>query len=158
MANQTWRGESRLLNWAAGLRRASAESNHRRVAFRSAEPIHRLLHQGRPRLNAASDLCGQFVETLGPKYAGRALVRYRKHRRHGEMEARLKGDGLIYDSKAAIELLELAAHERKATVYREIGCVIVVGAEELSEGSFNERRLACAGTFGRCGQPRGHFF
>jgi hypothetical protein len=73
------------------------------------------------------------------------------------MEARLKGDGLIYDSKAAIELLELAAHERKAMVYREIGCVIV-GAEELSEGSFNERRLACAGTFGCFGQPRGHFF
>jgi hypothetical protein len=157
MSNQTWRGESRLLNWAAGLRRASAESNHRRVAFRSAEPIHRLLHQGRPRLNAASDLCGQFVETLGPKHAGSPLVRCRKHRCHGEMEARLKGDGLIYDSKAAIELLQLAAHERKATVYREIVGGIVC-TEKLSEGSFNERRLACAGMFGRCGQPRGHFF
>jgi hypothetical protein len=73
------------------------------------------------------------------------------------MEACLKGDGLIYDSKAAIELLELAAHERKATVYREIVGGIVC-TEKLSEGSFNERRLACAGTFGRCGQPRGHFF
>jgi hypothetical protein len=139
------------------LRRASAESSRRNVAFRSAEPIHRLLHQGRPRLNAAPDLCGQFVETLGPKYAGRALVRYRKHRRHGEMEARLKGDGLIYDSKTAIELFELTAHKGKATVYRQIGCVIV-GTEELSEGGLNECRFACAGTFGRCCQPCGHLF
>jgi len=139
------------------LRRASAESSRRNVAFRSAEPIHRLLHQGRPRLNAAPDLCGQFVETLGPKYAGRALVRCRKHRRHGEMEARLKGDGLIYDSKTAIELFDLPAHKGKATAYRDIVGVII-GAEELSEGSLNERRLACAGTFGRCRQPRSHVF
>ena len=145
------------MNRGACLRRASAESNRRSVAFRSAEPIHRLLHQRRSQLNAASDLCGQFVETLGPKHAGSALVRCRKHRCHGEMEARLKGDGLIYDSKTAIELFELAAHKGKATVYREIVGVIV-GAEELSEGSLNERRLACAGTFGRCGQPRGHLF
>jgi hypothetical protein len=73
------------------------------------------------------------------------------------MEARLKGDGLIYDSKTAIELFELAAHKGKATVYREIGCVIV-GTEKLSEGSFNERRLACARAFGCCCQPRGHLF
>ena len=125
--------------------------------FVSIEPIHRLLHQRRSQLNAALDLCGQFVETLGPKHAGSALVRCRKHRCHGEMEARLKGDGLIYDSKAAIELLELAAHKGKPAVYREIVGVIV-GAEELSEGSLNERRLACAGTFGRCCQPCGHLF
>ena len=73
------------------------------------------------------------------------------------MEARLKGDGLIYDSKTAIELFELTAHKGKATVYREIVGVIV-GAEKLSEGSLNERRLACAGTFGRRCQPRGHLF
>jgi hypothetical protein len=73
------------------------------------------------------------------------------------VEARLKGDGLIYDSKAAIDLFELAAHEGKPALYRHVAGVIV-GAEELSEGSLNECRLACAGTFGRCGQPRGHFF
>jgi hypothetical protein len=73
------------------------------------------------------------------------------------MKARLKGDGLIYDSKTAIEFFELAAHERKATVYREIVGVIV-GTEELSEGGLNERRLACAGTFGRCCQPCGRLF
>ena len=73
------------------------------------------------------------------------------------MEARLKGDGLIYDSKTAIELFELAAHKGKATVYRDVVGVIV-GAEELSEGGLNERRFACAGTFGRCRQPRGHLF
>jgi hypothetical protein len=144
------------LNWAASLRRASAESNRRSVAFRRAEPIHRLLHQRRSQLNAAFDLCGQFVETLGPKYAGSSLVRYSKHRCHGEMEARLEGDGLIYDSKTAIELFELTAHKRKATVCREI-VGVVVGTEELSEGSLDERRLACAGTFGCC-QPRGHLF
>ena len=107
------------MNWAAGLRRASAESNHRRVAFRSAEPIHRLLHQGRPRLNTASDLSGQFVETLGPKHAGSPLVRRRKHRCHGEMEARLKGDGLIYDSKAAIELFEVTRSAGQGVRVRE---------------------------------------
>jgi hypothetical protein len=145
------------LNWGASLRRRSTESNHRSVAFRRAEPIYRLLHERRSQLNAAPDLCSKFVETLGPKHAGSALVRGRKHRCHGEMKARLKGDGLIYDSKTAIEFFELAAHYGKATVYREIVGVIV-GAEELSEGSLNERPLACAGTFGRCCQPRSHLF
>jgi hypothetical protein len=73
------------------------------------------------------------------------------------MEARLKGDGLIYDSKTAIGLLELAAHKGKAAVYRKI-LGVIVGTEELSEGSLDERRLACAGTFGRCCQPRSHLF
>jgi hypothetical protein len=73
------------------------------------------------------------------------------------MEARLESDGLIDDSKTAIELFELAAHERKATVYRKIVGVLV-GTEELSEGGLNERRLACAGTFGRCRQSCGHLF
>jgi len=73
------------------------------------------------------------------------------------MKARLKGDGLIYDSKTAIEFFELAAHKGKTTVYRKIVDVIV-GTEELSEGGLNERRLACAGTFGRCRQPCGHLF
>jgi len=132
-------------------------SNRRSVEFRGAEPIHRLLHQRRSKLDATLDLCRQFIEALGPKYASSALVRCRKHRCHGEMEARLKGDGLIYDSKTAIEFFELAAHKGKTTVYRKIVDVIV-GTEELSEGGLNERRLACAGTFGRCGQPRGHFF
>ena len=59
--------------------------------------------------------------------------------------------------KTAIELFELVAHKRKATVYREIVGVIV-GAEKLSEGSLDERRLACAGTFGRRCQPCGHLF
>ena len=145
------------MNREARLRRSSPESNRRGVVFRSAEPIHGLLHQRRSQLNAAPDLCGQFVETLGPKYAGRALVRCRKHRCHSEMEARLKGDGLIYNSKTAIELFELTAHKGKATVYRSVVGVIV-GAEELSERSLDERRLACAGTFGRCCQPRGHLF
>jgi hypothetical protein len=145
------------LNWGASLRRRSTESNHRSVAFRRAEPIYRLLHKRRSQLNAAPDLCSQFVETLGPKHAGSALVRSRKHRCHGKMEARLKGDGLIYDSKTAIEFFELAAHMAKATVYRKIVDVIV-GTEELSEGGLNERRLACAGTFGRRCQPCGHLF
>ena len=139
------------------MRRISAEGNHRGVAFRGAEPIHRLLHERRPQLNAASDLRGQFVEALGPKHARSALVRCRKHRCHGKMKARLKGDGLIYDSKTAIELFELAAHERKATVYRKFVGVIV-GPEELSERGLNERRLACAGAFGRGRQSCGHLF
>jgi len=126
------------LNREARLRRTSAESNRSSVAFRKAEPIHRLLHQRRPQLNAAPDLCGKFVETLGPKHASSALVRGRKYRCYGKMEARLKGHGLIYDAKAAIKLFELAAHKGKATVYRKIVDVIV-GTEELSEGSFNER-------------------
>jgi hypothetical protein len=145
------------LNRGASLRRRSTESNHRSVAFRRAEPIYRLLHERRSQLNAAPDLCSQFVETLGPKHASSALVRGRKHRCHGKMKARLKGDGLIYDSKTAIEFFELAAHQGKATVYGEIVGVIV-GTEELSEGGLNEHRLACAGTFGRCCQPCGHLF
>src|SRR6185369_115419 len=115
----------------------------------------RLLHQRRSKLDATLDLCRQFIEALGPKYASSALVRCRKHRCHGEMEARLKGDGLIYDSKTAMELFELAAHKGKPAVYRHIVCVIV-GAEELSEGRLDERRLAISRTFGRCGQPRRH--
>ena len=83
----------------ASPRRLSPERNRRSVAFRSVEPVHRLLHQRRSQLNAAPDLCGEFVETLGPKYAGCALVHGRKHRRHGKMKARLKGDGLIYDAE-----------------------------------------------------------
>jgi hypothetical protein len=139
------------------VRRRSAESNHRSAGFRRAEPIYGLLHERRSQLNAAPDLCSKFVETLGPKHAGSALVRGRKHRCHGEMKACLEGDGLIYDPKTAIELFELAAHQGKATVHREIFGVIV-GAEELSEGGLNESRLACAGTLGRCCQPCGHLF
>ena len=60
------------------------------------------------------------------------------------MKARLEGDGFIHDSKTAIQLFELAAHKRKATIYREIVGVIV-GTEELSEGGLNESRFACAG-------------
>ena len=66
-----------------------------------------------PQLNAATNLSGQFVETFGPKDAGSALVRGRKRRCHGEMEARLQGDRLIYDFKVAIELFELAAHKER---------------------------------------------
>jgi hypothetical protein len=145
------------LNRGACPRRSSPERNRRSAGFRRAEPIHRLLHERRSQLNAAPDLCGKFVETLGSKHAGSALVRGRKHRCHGKMKARLKGDGLIYDSKTAIEFFELATHQGKPTVYRKIVDVIV-GTEELSEGGLNERRLACAGTFGRCRQPRGHLF
>jgi len=144
------------LNWGASLRLRS-ESNHRSVAFRVAEPIYRLLHERRSQLNAAPDLCSKFIETLGPKHAGSALVRCRKHRCHGKMETRLKGDGLIYDPKTAIEFFELAAHQGKATAHREIVGAIV-RTEELSEGGLNESRLACAGTLGRCRQPCGHLF
>ena len=139
------------------MRRTSAEGNHRGVAFRGTEPIHRLLHQRRPQLNAASDLRGQFVEALGPKHARRALVRCREHRCHGKMKARLKGDRLIYDPKTAIELFELAAHQGKPAVYRKVVGVIVC-PEELSERGLNERRLACARTFCRGRQPCGHLF
>ena len=69
------------------------------LMLRCAEPIHRLLHERCSQLNASPDLRGKFVETLGPKHAGSALVRCGKHRCHGEMEARLKGDSLIDDSK-----------------------------------------------------------
>lgn len=139
------------------MRRVSPNGNHRSDAFRSTEPIHRLLHQRRAQLNAAADLRGQFVEALGPKHARRVLVRVRKHRCHGKMKARLKGDRLVYDSKATIQLFELAAHQGKPTVYRKFVGVIV-GPQELSERGFNKRRLACARTF-CCGrQPCGHLF
>jgi hypothetical protein len=105
--------------------------NHCGVTFRSAEPIHRLLHQRRPQLNAAPDLRGQFVEALGAKHTRRALVRCRQHWCHGKMKARLKGDRLIYDPKTAIQLFELAAHQGKPAVYRKF--VGVIGdPEELS--------------------------
>jgi hypothetical protein len=118
-----------------------SKGNHRGFTFRSAETINRLLHQRRAQLNAASDLCGQLVETLGPKHASRALVRCRKHRCHGKVKARLEGDRLIYDSKAALQLFELAAHQGKPAVYRKFVGVIV-SPEELSKRGLNERRLA----------------
>ena len=90
------------------------------LSFRRAEPIHRLLHQRCSQPNTSPDLRGKFIETLRPKYTGSALVRCGKHRCYGEMEACLKGDSLIDDSKPAVELLELAAHMGKAKVYRDV--------------------------------------
>ena len=108
-------------------------------------------------INRIAETIAQFVEALGPKHARRALVRGRKHRRHGKMKARLKGDCLNYDSKATIQLFELAAHQGKPAVYwKFVG--VIVGPEELSEGSLNERRLACARTFGGIFQPCCHLF
>ena len=132
------------MNYGACLRRSSAGSS---VALHRAEPIHRLLHERRSQLNSAPDLCRKIVEALGPKCAGGALVCCRKHRCYGEMETCLKGDGLVYDSKTAIELFELAAHKTKATIYRDIAG-IMVRTKELSEGGLNECRLACARTLG----------
>ncbi|MFG3591052.1 hypothetical protein [Bradyrhizobium sp. RDI18] len=108
------------------------------LAFRCTEPIHRLLYERCPHPNASPDLRRKFVETLGPKYAGSTLVRCGKHWRYGEMEARLKGHSLINDSKTAIELFKLAAHQGKATVYRDV-VGFIIRAEELSEGGLNER-------------------
>jgi hypothetical protein len=63
------------------------------------------------------------------------------------MEARLKSDSLINDSKTAIELFELAAHKGKATIYRDV-VGFIIRTEELSKGSLNERRFGGSGTLG----------
>jgi hypothetical protein len=139
----------------ACLQRFVARATRMSLAFRCAVPIHRLLHERCSQPNASSDLCGKFVETLGPKYAGSALVRCGKHWCYGEMEARLKGDSLINDSKTAIELFELAAHQGKATIYWEV-IAVIIRTEELSESGLNQRRFAGAWQLGSCRQPRGH--
>ena len=77
------------------------------------------------------------------------MVRCGKHWCYGEMEACLKGDSLIDDSKTAIELFELAAHMGKATVYRDV-VSFIIRAEELREGGLDERRFGGAGTLGSC--------
>ena len=72
------------------------------------------------------------------------------------METRLKGDGLVDDAKAVIQLCELAAHQGKTTIdWKVVG--LIAGPKELSQGSLDERRLAGTGTFGRGCQPRVHF-
>ena len=86
------------MNWRRGLCHSLPKAVSESTSL-VAEPIHRLLHERSPQLNAPPDLCGKFIETLRPKHAGGALVRCRKHRRHGEMESRLKGDSLIDNSK-----------------------------------------------------------
>ena len=62
-------------------------------------------------MNTPLDLRGEFVETLGPERACTGLGLRRQHRRHREMETRMKSDGLTHGPEIAIETLELTAHQ-----------------------------------------------
>lgn len=112
------------MNWRRGLCHSLPKTVSESTSL-VAEPIQRLMHERSPRLNAPPNLCRKFIETLRSEYTGSAVVRCGKHRCYGEMEARLKGDSLINDSKTSIELFKLKAHKGKATVYRDVVGLII---------------------------------
>ena len=74
------------------------------------------------------------------------------------MESRVKGNRLIRDPNITIELFNLTTQTREVTSNASGIADIVVRAEKAVKCSFDERRFAGTGPFGRFRQPCGHAF
>jgi hypothetical protein len=109
-------------------------------------------------MNTPSHLRGKFLEPLRSERTCRTQRRGRHWWRNGQVESRVKSDGLIHDPETAIEVFELAAQTDKATFHRGGIADVVVRAKETIERGFDEPRFRGLGTLGCSRQPRGHVF
>jgi hypothetical protein len=109
-------------------------------------------------MNAPPDLGGEFLEALGPERTRSMLRRGRHWRRNGQMESRVKCDGLIHDLEIAIEVVELTAHPGEPTGHCGSIADVVVRTEEAIERGLDKRRFCGPGTLGRDCHLHGQVF